>query len=183
MLTLTATFDVTMLYFVAANIICILGYVLMLKRRSRVIKRNSERISTTIVAYFRENGSEVAVECISRDAGQQFVALVTSKPNKRFRNSHIVELVLATHVRKVCGLDLERVYWCFPVKAKQDAAPRDVALGDAHAPGKGEDDYFDEEGSTLTRPPGYRVRELSRERFDKLVTQQRSRPNADLEVA
>jgi hypothetical protein len=155
--------------------------VLVLKHRARVIKRNSKLISTTIVDYFRENGNEVGVECIGRPGGRTFVVLVSSKPSKRFRNSHLVELALTTHVRKVRGLDLERVYWCFPVKTKQDAAQRDATLADAPATVNGHE-YFDEESVPRLKPPGYRVKELTREKFDEFVTRQRSIGNAEVEL-
>jgi len=183
MMTVTATFDLTILYFVAANVLFLLSYALFVKRRGRVIQRNATLISTTIVGYFRENGNEVSVEAVSRAGGRRFVALISSKPSKRFRNSHIVEMVLITQVRKVCGLDLEKVYWCFPVKGRQDAAVRDVARsGDELATVKG-DEYFDEEISTHSKPPGYRVKELSHEKFDALVGKQRSSPGVGLAVA
>jgi hypothetical protein len=183
MFTVTATFDLTILYFVAANAICILSYVLVLKHRARVIQRNRTHISKIIVDYFRDDGSDVGVECIGRAGGRQFVALITSKPSKRFRDSNIVEIVLATHVRKVCGLELEKVFWCFPIKIKQEAAQRDVAPGGAPATTKGNDDYFDEGESTITKPPGYRVRELTRAKFDELVNKQKARSSADLGFA
>lgn len=182
MFTVTATFDLTILYFVAVNVVCMLSYVLVLKHRTRVIKRNSMLVSTTIVDYFRENGNDVSVECIGRAGGQRFVALVSSKPSRRFRNSHIIELAVASYVRKLRGLDLEKIYWCFPVKTKDDAAQRDVAPGNAPATVK-DDAYFDEKLGPPTKPPGYRVKELSREKFDELVTSQRSSLNTGVELA
>jgi hypothetical protein len=179
MFTVTATFDVTLLYFVAANIVFILAYVLLLKHKGRWIKRNSAYISKTIVDYFRENGNEVGVECISRAGGRRFVALISSKPSKRFRNSHIVELGLTAHVRKVCGLDLEKVYWCFPVKTKQDLVQADAAADGVTVSASAKvDTYFDDETTLQRKLPGYRVKEVPLERFDELVTRQRMTASA-----
>jgi hypothetical protein len=178
MFTVTATFDVTMLYFVAANVLCMLAYVLLLKYRARSVIRHTELISKTIVDYFRENGNEVGVECISRARGRRFVALISSKPSKRFRNSHIVELGLAAHVRRVRGLELEKVYWCFPVKTKQDLVQADATSVDAAAIEKS-DRYFDDESTLQRRLPGYRVKELPLEQFDELVTRQRMAASAE----
>jgi hypothetical protein len=172
MLTVTATFDLAILYFVAANLIIILSYVLVLKHRARAIPRNLTVISKVVVDYFRENGNEVSVECICRADGRKFAALISSKPSKRFRNSHLIEIVLATHVRKVCGLELEKVYWCFPIKTEPDAAQRDTASGDAPATVKGNDKYFDEEMPNTAKLPGYRVKELSRKKYDELACKQ-----------
>jgi hypothetical protein len=174
MFTVTATFDVTLLYFVAANVICILAYVLLLKHKGRSVKRNTDLIAKTIVDYFRENGNDVRVECISRARGRRFVALISSKPSKRFRNSHIVELGLTAHVRKVRGLDLEKVYWCFPVKTKQDLGQVDAASDGVTVSASARADvYFDEEATLQRKLPGYRVKELPLEQFDELVTRQR----------
>jgi hypothetical protein len=178
MFTVTATFDVTILYFVAVNVLCILTYILVIKHRARSINHDSRRLSTTIVDYFRENGNEVGVECLARAGGRRYVALISSKPSKRFRNSHLVELGLTAHVRKACGLDLEKVYWCFPVKAKEDLAQRDPAT-EVLATAKG-DEYFDEELTTRSKPPGYRVKELSREKFEELVSRQRLTSGGEL---
>ena len=180
MFTVTATFDVTLLYFVAANLVSILAYVLFLKHGARSINRNAALISRTIVGYFRENGNEVGVECIGRDHGRRFVALISSKPSRRFRNSHIVELGLTAYVRKVCGLDLEKVYWCFPIKTKQDLAQADGAADGVTVTAnvKG-DSYFDDETTSQRKLPGYRVKEVSLAKFDELVTRQRPPTSVD----
>lgn len=172
MLTVTATFDLTLLYFVAANVLCLLGYVLVIKHRERALQCRKSLLAKIVVDYFRESGSVVGAECMARSKGRKFVVLISTRPNRRFRNSHLVELALATHVRMVCGLDLEKVYWCFPVKEKQDAIQREVAPEGSTLTMKG-DEYFDEELSTHSKPPGYRVRELSRERFNALASKQK----------
>ncbi len=182
MLTVTALFDLAILYFVAANVLFLLSYVLVVKHKARVIRRNGALVSTTIVDYFRETGTEVGVEAISKASGRRFVALVSSKPSKRFLNSHIVEMVLIAQVRKVCGLDLEKVYWCFPVKERQDFAQRDQARADELATAKA-DDYFDKRTSMLAKPPGYKVNEVSHERFEALVNRQKPTPDAALPAA
>ena len=183
MLSVTATFDRTILYFVAANGILMLSYVLAAKYRARLIQRKLTLLSKTIVDYFRENGSEVGVECLARAGGRRFAALVTSKPSKRFRNSYVVEIVLSAHVRDVCGLELEKVYWCFPARTKQNAAQRDVVIGDAPQTVNGNDEYFDEDVVDLAKPPRYSVNEVSPEKYEELVNKQRSSPHADLKLA
>jgi hypothetical protein len=172
MVTIAATFDLTLLYFVAANVLCLLGYVLVIKHRERAILRKKTLVAKVVVDYFRDGGSVVGAECMARNKGRRFVVLISTRPNRRFRNSHVVEFALTTHVRKTCGLDLEKVYWCFPVKEKPDAAQREAAPEGSTLAMKG-DEYFDEESFTHSKPPGYRVRELSRERFEALATKQR----------
>ena len=181
MLTVTATFDLTLLYFVAANVICLLTYVLIVRHRSRSVQRNAGLMGKTVVDYFLEYGNEVQAVCIPQRGGKTFVALIRSKPSRRFRNSQMAELALITHVRKVCGLDLEKVYWSFQGKTKQDAVQQDVP-GEAPATMKG-DEYFDDEVSAFMKPPGYRVRELPRAKFDALAIKQRASLSAQPEPA
>ncbi|MEO8304279.1 MAG: hypothetical protein ABI724_09165 [Betaproteobacteria bacterium] len=181
MLTVTATFDLIILYFVAANVIALLAYVLVLKYRVRAKTRDIGAITKAIVDYFRENGAEVGVECINRAGSRRFVALISSKPLKRFRHSSIVELVVAAHVRKVCGLELEKVYWCFPIE-RHDQAQSESAASNAPAMAKG-DDYFAEGPSSLAKVPSYRVNELSLDRYEALVQKQDSKPKAELDFA
>ena len=182
MFTVTATFDLTLLYFVAANVVFILGYVLVMKHRSRAMGRNATLAANTVVDYFRETGSVVSAECLPRDKGRRFIALIRTRPSQRFRNSHIIELALIAHVRKVRGLDLEKVYWCFPVKSKQDAVQPQAASEGSTMTMKG-DEYFDEELSTTTKPPGYRVRELARARFDAHIRKHTPMPEAEFAIA
>ena len=181
MLTVTATFDLTILYFVAANVIALLAYVLVLKHRTRKKVREIGVITKAIADYFRENGAEVGVECIGRPFGRRFVALISSKPLKRFRHSSVVEIVLVDHVRKVCGLELEKVYWCFPIKRREEAQS-DAPMSNAPAMAKG-DDYFAEGPSSLAKVPSYRVKELSLDKYEALVEAQRSIPKAGVEYA
>ena len=68
MLTVTATFDLTILYFVAANVLFLLSYALFVKHRARAVQRNLTLLSTTIVDYFRENGAEVIIAACDHPA-------------------------------------------------------------------------------------------------------------------
>jgi hypothetical protein len=115
MLTMTVTFDPTMLYFVAANVIAILVYVLIIKHRARSEKRNIIAITTAISEYFRKYDVIVSVGSISLQGNELYAAFVESEPLKRFRLSHIVETSLHDHVQQACGLKLEKVYWRFPI--------------------------------------------------------------------
>ena len=63
MFTVTATFDVTILYFVAVNVIAVLSYILIIRHRQRALQRNLTVLTNAITDYFRVSGAEVAVEC------------------------------------------------------------------------------------------------------------------------
>jgi len=176
MLIVTATFDLTILYFVAANVIAILGYVLIILHRKRALHRNVTVVANVITDYFRDSGAEVAVECIGRPGGRHFVALISSKPTKRFRHSNIVQIVLATHVRKTCGLELEKVYWCFPIKTKQETSQRDTATASSDMPATvgRYDEYVEEGQANLDQLPGYGVKVLSLDEYKKFANNQQA---------
>jgi hypothetical protein len=118
MITATVTFELTILYFVAANVIGILAYVLYVKYQARRHLRHTRLISKVILAYLRITEVKVSVKCISPEVNKNFIAFIESEPMKRFRLSHLVEATLRDHVRATCGLELDRVYWRFIVKEK-----------------------------------------------------------------
>lgn len=75
------------------------------------------QVAEAIREYFLHSGVEVKVSCTRLADSPCFTALIESEPMKRFRLSHIIESTLAEHVRKTCQLELEKIYWRFPVKA------------------------------------------------------------------
>lgn len=169
MLTVTATFDVTMLYFVAANVVAILIYVLVRKGRAGGARRNLDAITAAVVDFFRSSGEQVTVECVSEPDGKHFVALIDSLPSKRLRHSHIVAVILGNHVRKACGLELDRVYWRFPIKAAREDSSAESLAAECVGLAGGGDEYSDEGESRLKDLPRYEVTESSWEQFRELV--------------
>jgi hypothetical protein len=144
MTTITISFDLVVLYLVAANVIAILSYVLVLKQRAQRAQQDITRISAAILDYFRHSEVEINVECISRLGGKRFIAIIDSPPLKRFRYSHIVETALCSHIEKSCGVILEKVYWRFPINLPADALTAiQNATGEVLSP-DGQDDYINE---------------------------------------
>jgi len=166
-MTVTMTFDLTLLYLVAANVIAILGYTLYVKERAFRLARDTKKLSTFIADYFRHSGVEVIVECLPRAGRRRYIAIIDSEPQKRFRYSHIVEISLHNHVEKVLGIELERVYWRFPIQAKQlteGAVPAEGTVpAEAAAP---KDDYLNEGLNQIRDHPGYAISEGWWEQFD-----------------
>ncbi len=185
MLVVTATFDSTIRYFVAANVIAILDYILIIRHRKRALHRNVTVVANAITDYFRDSGAEVAVECIGRPGGRQFVALISSKSTKRFRHSNIVEIFLTTHVRKTCSLELEKVYWCFSIKTKQETSQRDTATASSDMPATvgGDDEYVEEDLANLGQLPGYGVKVLSLKKYQEFVNKQPAGSSVALDIA
>lgn len=113
MITTTITFHITMMYFVAANIIAILIYVLMIKSRTRQQKRHIAILTAVINQYFDNAGVDISVRCACLENSRHFSAFIDSRPTRRFRLSHMLELALREHVREATGLKLDTVYWRF----------------------------------------------------------------------
>lgn len=159
MATLTLTFDLSILYLVAANVIAILVYVLLAKYRSRRTARRLHGISAAIVDYFGREDVRISAECVGRAGGRRFFAFVDSPPLKRFRYSHIVEMSLCQYVRKTCGLELERVYWRFPVVPSAQKGEMVQQLAN-------EDEYINEGLLRLKAKTDYSVGPASWEQFE-----------------
>jgi hypothetical protein len=129
-MTATITFDLSMLYFVAVNVLAILAYVLTVKYRSRRNQRNREVLTNAVVQYFKITGVEVSVRCVSLLNNKHFIAFVDSEPMKRFRLSHMIEKSLMDHISATSDLRLDTVYWRFIIR---DGAGDDEYIRDGMA--------------------------------------------------
>jgi hypothetical protein len=173
-MTLTLTFDLALLYLVAANVIAILVYVLLLKQRARRLARNITAITTLISDYFRADGVEVGVNCVTNPGGKGFIAFIESEPMKRFRYSHVIEASLRSHVKRMCGEELERIFWRFPIPRKDHAA--EEAAGEKEGTDTRQDEYFREGLEYLKKRGVYDIREGSWEEFENTVMKTRAKP-------
>lgn len=166
-MTVTLAFDLAVLYLVAANVIAILAYVLVLRHRARRQQNGTQAVQTAIVDYFRADAIEVSVEAIPRPGGKSYIAFIESEPMKRFRYSHIIEIALRMHIRHACNLELERIFWRFPIRGKgqaAEAAVREMEITDD------EHDEYIREGLDLKKEKGYDINESSWEEFEKTIT-------------
>jgi hypothetical protein len=148
------------LLLVAANIIGVLGYVVRIALRTRRDRRNTAAIAKTIGDYFRKSGVGVTVDCMRVPRCRHFTVAIESEPMKRFRLSHIIESTLREHVRKTCALEVEKVYWRFPIK---DAAQDNVPVHNS-------DEYINEGLENYRHIPKPEVTELPWEHFEKMAT-------------
>jgi hypothetical protein len=165
-MTVTLAFNLSLLYLVAVNVIAILGYVLILKHRARRLQQNTNAVTKAIVDYFRADGIEVAVEAIPRPGGKSYIAFVESEPMKRFRYSHIIEITLRMHIRHDCGVELERIFWRFPIRGRGQAA--EAAVREMEITETDQDEYI-REGLDLKKEKGYDIHESSWEEFEKTI--------------
>lgn len=156
----------------AVLVVGILAFVASLQIKARRRSRNIAAIRGVIVDYFRRSGVTVSAECTDSAESGLFIAMVESEPMKRFRLSHIIEMTLREHVRKSCGLELDRIYWRFPVK---EAAQAVVVDGKEAAPGEDKpkessDEYINEGLENYRHIPKPEVTELPWETFEEVAT-------------
>lgn len=163
---MTTTLASTLIFYLmlgaCALIFIIWGFLWM---QSTKKQRELERVKKAISSYFLKSGVSVSVQCASSE-GRKFIAFIESEPMKRFRLSHIVEITLRDYVHNLHGLELEKVYWRFPINNKQ--------LESADADGKStENDEYLTEGFTHYRHlPKVEVMETSWESFREASTDQ-----------
>ena len=169
MLQITATFDLTILYFVAANIVAILLYVLLTRRRTRTVRENIARLEAVVTEFFRQSEEQVVIKCMAAPGGKSYIALIDSLPSKRFRYSHVVAVILANHVRKTCGLELDRIYWRFPIKAVREESEEQRQAAEALGFGTHMDTYYDIGLQRMKNLPQYEVTEASWDKFEALM--------------
>jgi hypothetical protein len=141
--------------FLALNVVGIVAYALAVKMKAGREKRNIQAIRSAIIDYFRRSGVEVSVVCI-RSGAATYTAMVESEPMKRFRLSHIIEMTLREHVRKSGNLELDKIYWRFPVKQA------DQTKVDPNS-----DEYINEGLEHYRHIPKPEVEELPWEHFEK----------------
>lgn len=159
-------------------VIGILAYAFSRRLKAQRMRRDIAAIRTTIVEYFRRSGVAVSADCASLDGKRRFTAVVESEPMKRFRLSHIIEMTLREHVRKTCGLELDKVYWRFPIKeagqasttSKDAGAARDDAAKQPDETSETSDEYINEGLEHYRHIPKPEVTELPWEHFEEVST-------------
>lgn len=170
----------TLLILLALNVIGVVAYALTVRLRGRREQENITSIRAAILDYFRRSGVEVAVACARLPGNAGFTAVVESEPMKRFRLSHIIEMTLREHVRKSCGLELDKIYWRFPVKQVAEAVTAAKAGTDAATAPSGpagekkadefSDEYINEGLEHYRHIPKPEVEELPWEQFEQVTT-------------
>lgn len=177
----------TLLVLLAALLVGIIVYVIKAKNKAQRIQRDVAAIRAVILDYFRRSGVEVTVDAAPLDNSGMYTAVVESEPMKRFRLSHIIEMTLREHVRRSCSLELDKVYWRFPIKeaaqavqsvivpdAEGNAAAVDNASaipnGEDKTPEEVSDDYINEGLENYRHIPNPEVTELSWENFEEAAT-------------
>ncbi len=163
----TINFDLPMLLLFGANVLGIFVYVGILKLRSRRLVRVRERIVEEVDAYFAKIGVTAKTEAIKLPAGGHFTIIADTEPLKRFRHSHIVEMMLIDQVKNATGHTVDKVYWRFPLPAREGAAvdaPENITI-----PSPEVDEYLEQGLARLSSPDGLEVNEESWANFQEAV--------------
>lgn len=157
------------------NLLAIATCMTVAQLKARGEKRQLALINVAIREYFRHSGVDVAVASIKLGKEPRFTAFIESEPMKRFRLSHIIEMTLREHVAKTCNLELDRIFWRFPIKEIAPAA----AAGAETPAARGADDYINEGLVPYRHLPKVDVHEVSWEKFEEFTTRD---PNAGPET-
>lgn len=175
----TITFDLTMLLLVGVNVFGIIAYVGMLKLRAHRLVRAKERIVEAVAAYFAKTGVAVRAEVIALPEPGHFIIIADTEPLKRFRHSHIVEMVLIEQVKKATGYTVDRAFWRFPLPAREGAAveaPEKAMI--PLPPGPEVDAYLAQGLARLRAPEGLEVHEDSWAHFQEAVHEREESHNS-----
>jgi hypothetical protein len=164
----------TLLAVVAVLVAGIIAFVAKNRLQATRKRRNIIAIRATIIDYFRRSGVEVSADCTDFRGNGAYVAIVESEPMKRFRLSHIIEMTLREHVRKACDLELDKIYWRFPIKEAAQSAPgateRDDDRTEKTKAPAASDDYINEGLEHYRHIPKPEVEELPWESFEQVTT-------------
>ena len=153
-----------------AGLLAILLFVVRLQFRASRSKRKVALVSAVLIDYFRKTGVEVSVGCVSLQENDRFTAFVESEPMKQFRLSHIIEIALRDHVQKTCALELDKIYWRFPIKVAPREAPVPGVAPSANKKIEGADDYINEGLVNYKDLPKFEATEIPWEKFEEATT-------------
>lgn len=161
----------------ALALIAIIVYALKLRGQGKKDEAMSQAICAAITDYFRKSGVTVDAGAVRLGGSKRFTAIIESEPMKRFRLSHIIEMTLREHVRRTCSLELDKVYWRFPIKEAPKVAGAADAEGEQEADTRPStaDDYINEGLEHYKYVPKVEATEMSWEQFQEIATQSRDK--------
>lgn len=153
-----------------ATLVAVLVCVAIIQLKARWQRRQVALVNATIHDYFSHSGVEVAVASANLGKDRRFTAFIESEPMKRFRLSHIIEMTLREHVAKTCKLELDKIYWRFPIR---EVVPAKAGADDRAT--ENADEYINEGLVPYRHLPKVDVHEISWETFEEFTT---ADPNA-----
>jgi hypothetical protein len=148
---------------IASSALIIFGGAAAMVRNVRRVRRQKARndaVAEAVVSYFRHTGVGIAAGCISLSPNR-YTVIIESQPMKRFRLSHIIEATVKDHVKKTCGLEVDKIYWRFPIQQPASVDGKDVKAAD-------HDPYINEGLVNYRHLPKMEVEEMSLEDFEQV---------------
>jgi len=135
----------------------------------QLVKRNAEhkselRIRQTIARCFAKSGLDLSVSCIKQQSG--YLVCIESEPSKKLRFSHIKEQALVAHVERTTGQNIERIFWRFRMKGKEEQMN---ASGNSDAAFTARENNFDERVPMRAHDTDYKVDEIAWDNFAEYV--------------
>lgn len=172
-------FDLALIALLAVMVAGIVVYAIGRKNKTRREQHDVAAINGAIIDYFRKTGVQVSSACASLRQDRHYTAFVESEPMKRFRLSHIIEATLRDHVRNTCGLELDKIYWRFPIKT--GAADAAEPAGEVGGAAQKSDDYINEGLEHYRHIPKMEATEIDWEHFERAATggQEKAAPSSD----
>lgn len=168
-MTITINFNLTILLLVGVNVLGILVYIGMLNLRAHRLEKARKRIVEEVAAYFARTGVAAKAEAIELPAVGHFIIIADTEPLKRFRHSHIVEMMLIGQIKNATGHAVDKVFWRFPLPAREGAAV-DVPINTmANLSAQEIDPYLEQGLMRLNLPEGLEVHEDSWAHFEEAV--------------
>ncbi len=171
--------DLALIILLAVVIAGIAVYAFGQMKKARRAQHDVAAINGAIIDYFRKTGVQVSADCASLRKDRHYTAFVESEPMKRFRLSHIIEATLRDHVRNACGLELDKIYWRFPIKT--GAAPDANETAEPGLAAHKSDDYISEGLENYRHIPKMEATEIDWEHFEQAATggQEKAAPSSD----
>jgi hypothetical protein len=139
------------------------GFVLITWLQNLAARKKGAVVRGAIVDYFRKSGIEVDVICMPVPNSKRFMVFIESEPMKQMRLSHIIETSLRDMVHNLHRIELDKIYWRFPIKKRPDSP----AASQGKKPNL--DEYITE-GLSLRHLPKTDVEEASLEDFQLAAT-------------
>lgn len=147
------------------------GYAVLVRLRNRATRRKIQIVRTAIVEYFRSIDIAVEVDAAPVPGSGRLTVFIESEPMKQMRLSHIIETSLRDMVHNLHHIELDKVYWRFPIRNR----PQGAAAPKEKKP-ENQDDYISEGLSQQRHLPKADVEEASWDVFQQASTRG---PNLD----
>lgn len=120
MITLTLSLDSLAVYLVMIDILVLLTYILFIFHKKRKLERAIAKVSEFVSDYFMNSGISVKVTSYQKPGENHFITMIESQPLKRFRYSSVIERNLIDHIDSVTGIQVDKIYWRFPLHMQND---------------------------------------------------------------